>query len=185
MSMQRNKHSVVLPVFFHLGWVAKITLSIGILAVIALLLALFLITDGKSTEYGRIIFAHSLTRENLKPAIAIFGLVMTIMACLITWLVARYGSFRIAGPLHRFSRNMKDAMEHPANKPVPIRHDDMLQREWQEFAASLSSLDEHYRRLGDALADARQSLASEAKPDSAAAGEALRRLAEIERLVQL
>jgi hypothetical protein len=183
--MRQNKNGGVLPVFFHLRWVAKIALSVGILAAIALLLELFLITDAKGTEYGRIILAHSLTRENLRPAITVFGLAMTIMASLIAWLVALYGSFRVAGPLFRFSRNMKNAMEHPSRKPVRLRQGDMLQREWQEFETSLSRFDQHCRHLGEALDDVKQTLPMDDRSDLSMAREALTRLEEIERLVQL
>jgi hypothetical protein len=183
--MQQNSDSGVLPVFFHLRWVSNIALSVGVLAAIALLLELFLITDGKGTEYGRIIVAHSLTRENLGPAITVFGLVMTILASLIAWLVSLYGSFRVAGPLFRLSQNMKNAIEHPSRKPVRIRQGDMLQREWQEFEASLSGFDQHCRRLGETLDDLKQALAPDAGADLGAAREALTRLEEVERLVQL
>ena len=107
--MYGNENSVGLPIEFHLRWVAKIALSVGALAGVGLLLELFLITDGKGTEYGWIILSNNLTRENLGPAILIFGLAMTVLASVITWLISLYGSFLIAGPLFRFAQNLKNA----------------------------------------------------------------------------
>lgn len=185
MNTPDHKNNAPLPILFHLRWVAKIALSVGILAVIGLFLALFTITDGKGTEYGRIILADSLTHDNLGPAIMVFGLTMTIVASLITWLVSLYGSFRIAGPLFRFSQNMKNAIEHPSTKPVPIRQADMLQHEWQEFESSLSRLDRHYRDFGKALTEARQVLPTDDEIDLGALRGAVTRLAEIEHRVQL
>ena len=184
--MTRNKNnSGELPILFHLKWMAKIALGVAALAGIGLLLALFLITDGKGTEYGRIIFADNLTRQNLGPVLLVFGLAMVLIASMVTWLISLYSSFRIAGPLFRFSQNLKNAIEHPAAMPLAIRQTDMLQREWQEFEASLVRLGEHYRRLREALEQARQTLPADSGPDLVALRQAVARLRERERLVQL
>lgn len=184
-NMKRKVSSDGLPIFFHLKWVAKIALSVGALAGIALLLALFLITDDKGVEYGHIIFNDNLTRQNLGPAMLVFGLAMAVMASFITWLISLYTSFRIIGPLFRFSRNLKMAVEHPSAVPVAIRQTDMLQRESKEFEASLVRLGEHYRCLREALDHARQTLPADAGPDLLALRQAVARLGETERLVQL
>lgn len=184
MNTSQNTDSAQLPIFFYLKWVAKIALSIGVLAIASLLAELFLITSGKGTEYSHIIHANSLTWESLGPAIMVFGLVMTIAASFIAWLVSLYGSFRIAGPLYRFSQNMKSAIDHPSAKPVAIRHGDMLQQEWKAFDASLGRLDTHYRCLREALAEVRKELGSEGA-DTDAVRRAVSQLRKVERLVEL
>jgi len=185
LSKNQNKNSAPLPVFFHLRWVAKIALSVGVLAFIILIIELFMITDDKGMEYSRIILSDHLTYENLVPTIMVFGLLLTIVASIITWMVSLYGSFHIAGPLYRFSQNMKNVIEHPSNKPIAIRHTDLLQSEWQEFAASLSKLDQHYRQLRAACEEVEQALPPDAKADLSAVREAVARLKEVERHVQL
>jgi hypothetical protein len=182
LTTSATKSSVTLPIFFYLRWVAKIALSVGLLAVIGLVVELLLITDDKSAAYGHIILANNLTYEALGPAIIVFGLVLTITACLIAWLVTLYGSFRIAGPLYRFSQNMKSAIADPFSQPVAIRHGDMLQDEWLEFEASLTSLDQQYRRLRAAVSEAQRDLASDAEQ---ATTETLAKLREVEHLVKL
>lgn len=183
--MTPNKNKVELPIFFHLKWLAKIALSVAALAGIGLFLALFLITDGKGTEYGRLILNDNLTRQNLGPAILVFALAMVLIASIITWLISLYSSFRIAGPLFRFSQNLKNAIEHPSSVPMAIRQTDLLQREWTEFEASLATLGEHYHRLREALDQARQTLPEDGEPDLTALRQAVTRLRETERLVQL
>lgn len=183
--MTSNKNKVELPIFFHLKWLAKIALSVAALAGIGLFLALFLITDGKGARYGRIILTDNLTHQNLGPAILVFALAMVLIASVVTWLISLYSSFRIAGPLFRFSQNLKNAIEHPLAVPMAIRKTDMLQREWQEFEASLATLGEHYHCLRTALEQAKLTLSADAESGPSALHEAVTRLRETERLVQL
>jgi hypothetical protein len=185
LTTSATKSSATLPIFFHLRWVAKIAVSVGLLAVIGLVVELFLITDDQGEAYRHVILASNLTHEALAPAIIVFGLALTIIACIIAWLVTLYGSFRIAGPMYRFSQNMKRAIEDPSSKPVSIRHGDMLQDEWLEFESSLTSLDGHYRHLRAAVTEARSRLPSDGEPGKPDAAEALARLRETERLVKL
>lgn len=183
--MTPSEKNVELPILFHLRWITKIVLSVGALAGLVLFLVLFKITDSKAAEYGSTILSSNLTRQNFGPAILLFGLAMTVIACVVTWLISLYSSFRIAGPVFRFSQNLKSAIEHPLAVPVPIRQTDMLQREWKEFETSLTKLDEHYRSLSDALDRVKQTLSAEAETDPSAVRRTVAQLREIERLVQL
>ena len=174
-----------LPLYFHLKWTAKIALSVAVLACLVLVLILSLITDKTGAEYGRIILSDGLTRANLMPAILIYGLVMTVVAGIITWLISLYGSFRVAGPLYRFCENIRNTIEQPTFVPVPIRHTDMLQAEWKEFAAALTKLNDHYRSLNGALAQAKMAAFSETEPDLLGLAQAVVRLREAEQVVRL
>ncbi len=172
------------PVLFHLKWVAKIALSVGTIAWAGLLLAIFLVTDDKGTDYANVILTHGLTRQNLGPAILVFGLLMVVIASITTWFIALYSSFRIAGPLFRFSQNLKNIIGNAFAVPMAIRQTDMLQREWNEFDISQTKLREHYACLRDALEQCEQTLRA-AEPDPDSLRQALERLREIERRVQL
>jgi len=185
--MAQNMHPVRNEplVLFHVKWVAKIALSVGAIAWVGLLLAIFLVTDENGTDYAHIISNHSLTRQNLGPAILVFGLVMVVIASIATWFIALYSSFRIAGPLFRFSQNLKSIIENAFAVPMAIRQTDMLQREWREFDASQAKLREHYGNLREALDQCEQTLQPGAELDTASLRQALARLQEVERRVQL
>lgn len=173
------------PVLFHFKWVAKVALSVGTVAWAGLMLAIFLITDDKGTGYAQIISAYSLTRQNLGSAILVFGLLMAVIASITTWFIALYSSFRIAGPLFRFSQNLKSIIDSAFVVPVPIRRTDMLQREWNKFDASQARLREHYMALGEALDQCQQALRAGAESDRASLRQALAGLQEVERRVHL
>ncbi|MFI4939960.1 MAG: hypothetical protein ACHP7O_06415, partial [Burkholderiales bacterium] len=170
---------------FHLKWVAKIALCVGVVACVGLLPAVFLIADMRSADYARIIFDNNLVRQGLGPAILVFGLWMVVIASVSTWVIALYSSFRIAGPLFKFSQNLKWIIEHAFTIPVTIRRTDMLQREWREFDASQAKLREHYRSLREALDRCEQLLQTDDEVDTVALRAALAQLQEIERRAQL
>lgn len=173
------------PVLFHAKWVAKVALSVGAIAWVGLLLAIFLVTDDKGTDYAHIIANHSLTMQALGPAILVFGLLMVVIASISTWFIALYSSFRIAGPLFRFSQNLKCIIADAFAVPMAIRHTDVLQREWSEFDASQAKLREHYASLREALDQCEQTLHADARLDTVSLRQALVRLQEVERRVQL
>ena len=185
--MTQNMHRVQNEslLLFHAKWVAKIALGVGAVAWIGLLLAIFLVTDENGTDYAHIISSYSLTRQALGPAIFVFGLVMVIIASIATWIIALYSSFRIAGPLFRFSQNLKSIIEDAFAVPMAIRQTDILQREWSEFDTSQEKLREHYTSLREALDQCEQILREDTRPDADSLRQALVRLQEIERRAQL
>lgn len=173
------------PVIFHVKWVAKIALLVGAVAAAGLLLALFLATEDKGTDYAGIIFSHSLTRQNLGPLMLIFTLLAVVIAAISTWFIALYSSFRIAGPLFRFAQNLKDIIKDSSAIPMAIRRTDMLQREWSEFEASQTRLREHYASLREAIEHCREVAAFGDETDATSLQRALSQLREVERRVQL
>jgi hypothetical protein len=173
------------PVLFHVKWVAKIALGVAAAAWAALLLAIFLATDDNGTDYAHLILTHSLTRQSLGPAILAFGLLMVGIAAVATWFVTLYSSFRIAGPLFRFSQNLKSIIDDALAVPMAIRRTDMLQNEWSRFDSSQARLREHYGALREAIDKCALVAQSGAETDPAAAAQALSRLQEVERRVQL
>ncbi len=173
------------PMFFHLKMVAKIALSVGVLACAGLLAVLMLLADKPGGSYGQLISERSYAFQNLGPALLVCGLALTALACVVTWLVALYSSFRIAGPLYRFARNLEIEIEQGPVEPVAIRRGDQLQREWQEFKASTALLRRHFDELRQAVAQTERSLHAGAASDQAALGQAVARLKEVEGRVKL
>ena len=161
--MNDSSRCQALPVPFDVRLVAKIALSVAVASCAGLLLVLFTVTDDRGTSYGRLIGAIDLTREQLKPALLVFGLVMVIFAGITAWAFSLYTSFRVAGPLYRISRNLEIAIEHGPVAPVPIRETDQLQREWRQFEASVAVLREHDEELRHALDDCKTALGADAR----------------------
>lgn len=170
---------------FHLKMVAKIALSVSALACAGLLVLLWLLTDSTGSSYGKIIGVHSLASQNLGTAVLVFGLVMLVIAGIITWLIALYSSFRIAGPLYRLAQNLEMEIEHGPTAPIAIRRGDQLQREWKEFKASMEALHGHFSDFRQALAQTGEALRAGAEIDPVALRQSVARLKEIERRVKL
>lgn len=173
------------PVFFHLRWVAKVALIVGITASIGLLLAIYFTTNDEGADYAHVIANRSLTQKNLGDTLLVFGLALVLVSAITTWFISLYSSFRIAGPLFRFCQNLKDIIDDAFSIPLAIRKSDLLQREWAQFDASQARLRDHYANLSQALAACEQALQSGAEPGNANQQMALARLQEVERLVQL
>ena len=173
------------PMLFHLKMMAKIALSVSALACAGLLSVLFLLTDRRGNSYADIVGAHSLASQNLGPALLLFGLALLAFAGIVTWLIALYSSFRIAGPLYRLAQNLELEIEHGPAVPIAIRRGDQLQREWKEFAASMAALHGHFGDLRQALAQTEQTLQAGAEIDPVSLRQTVARLRDIERRVQL
>lgn len=134
-------------IMFHLRWIAKIALSIGAMAAAGLWLTLTLLTDNSGTSYGELIQSSNFVHAYLGPMLLIGGCLLVACAGLITWLIALYSSFRVAGPLFRFSRNIERAIAQGPIKPIPIREDDRLHRDAILLTHSLAAVEMHYRQL--------------------------------------
>ncbi len=181
----RNKQRDETPMLFHLKMVAKIALSVSALACAGLLSVLFLLADQTGDSYAQIIGVHSLAGQNLGPALLVYGLALLAFAGVVTWLIALYSSFRIAGPLYRFAQNLEMEIAQGPAVPVAIRRRDQLQREWKEFEASMAVLHSHFSDLRQALAQTEQTLRAGAEFDPASVRQAVNRLQDIERRVKL
>jgi len=132
---------------FRLNLVGKVALMVGAVACAGLVLVLLFITDKSGTSYGEIVRSNNFTRNSLGPAMLVAGLILVAFTAVITWIVSLYSSFRIAGPLFRFARNLEAMMEKGPSAPVPIRRKDRLQLEGEQLARSIASLQAHYAEM--------------------------------------
>lgn len=139
---------------YHLKLVAKVGLMTGALASLILLITLTLITDKAGDSYGYIIQSHALTRQYLGPAMVIAGLVLVSFSGLLTWIISLYSSFRVAGPLYRFSRNFKQAMISDSAELTGIRKGDCLQEQVQAIKQAVLALRDQRRAIRDATEEA-------------------------------
>lgn len=170
----KNSDSSIQPqqpyIVFHLNLVGKVALMVGALACAGLVLVLLFITDKSGASYGEIIRSNNFTRQSLGPAMLVAGLILVAFSAVITWLVSLYSSFRIAGPLFRFARNLEAMIESGPSAPVPIRRKDRLQVEGQQLSLSAARLQAHYGAMRDttdrvaALLDSSDNAAREVLP---------------------
>jgi hypothetical protein len=170
--------------FFHLRRVAGIALSVSVAACAGMLVALMLVTDDPGVSYGQVIGSYSLTGRNLGWSLLVFGSAIIVFAGITTWFISLYSSFRIAGPLYRFSRNLEIGIELWPAVPLPIRRADQLHRESSALIAGVLAVRGQYDDLRRALKEAERSLQS-GLAGELALREAIARLQEIERRVRL
>lgn len=125
--------------------VSRFALYTSVVAVVLLVLSVLFLTDKTGASYAEIIYAHSITQKHLKPVLLISGLCLLSFVAFITWLFTIYSTFRIAGPLYRFSRNLEHAAE--GITPIGVRNDDALQDVSEQLKQSVTSLHSHYREI--------------------------------------
>lgn len=172
------------PVSFHLKRVAGIALSVSVAACAGMLVVLLLVTDDTGIRYGQLISTYSLTGQNLGWSLLVFGLAIVAFAGVTTWLISLYSSFRIAGPLYRFSRTLEKGIEQWPAALLPIRRTDQLHPEWQALSVSVAVVRGHYDELRRALEATGRSL-QEGPADETPLRQAIARFKEIERRVRL
>jgi hypothetical protein len=180
--MTSTPETAKLPVLFYLKLVGKISAALALVAAAGLAVVIFLLIGGKGANYREIISTYSIAHENLQPALLVFGLVMIAVAAIATWLVTLYASFSFAGPLYRFSRNLKLVAEQGPVVPVPLRATDQLQRECDAFRDSVGELRRHYSELAELVQQFEAALTS---GDAGERRHVLARLQEAERRARL
>ena len=121
--------------------------------------------DGiEGRDYLQVVNALAATRRHLMPALALGGCVLLVLAGLLTWLVARWASFRLAGPLYRFARNVRDVREG-AGVPMHIRSGDLLQSESRRLMDAIACVQAHEAALREAAEAAAAALRSPSRVD--------------------
>jgi hypothetical protein len=134
-------------IFIHLKLVAKISLAVGAIAVLGLMLSMSLIRGLDDASYFAAVRSSSITREQIGPVMLAIGLALVAIAGIITWLIALYSSFRIAGPLYRFSQNLKLATASDDAALLDLRSDDTLIAHSDRIKQAVGTLRAHYAAL--------------------------------------
>jgi hypothetical protein len=169
-------------IFLHLKLVAKISLAVGALAALALLTVLTLITGDSGEFYGDIIRSHSLTRQHLGAAMLVAGLVLVAITGFITWLIVWYSTFRVAGPLYRFSQNLKLASVSDSVELIDLRKGDALAPQAEGIKQAVTTLRAHYAEVKIASGQAAAALAA---GDAAHYAEAIARLKGLDEKIRV
>jgi len=105
--------------------VAKVSLSVSMVTFIILVIMISIIMTDDVDSYSNFIQSQVITHQNMPYAISIAGLLLVLLCSLISWFVSLYSSFKIAGPLYRFSQNLRHS--HNSNQMLALRSDDCLQ----------------------------------------------------------
>lgn len=147
-------------IFIHLKLVAKISLATGVIAMIALIIALAMITNLSGEDYSANVQIQHLKSENLGKVMLMAGLVLVAITSLTTWLIALYSSFRVAGPLYRFSKNFQLATLDESAALVDIREGDSLRQEAEMIKQTVLTLRAHHAAVTDASRQALVAIAA-------------------------
>lgn len=166
----------------HLKLVGKVALITGIAAAILLLVLVLFVSENGGASYRDIIQAYSVTRAHLPSVMTLAALLLIMIVGLSAGLIAMYASFRIAGPLYRFSRNLQ--APEVARQQTSIRKDDALHALAGELHESVDALAHHYDQLR-AHVTATQALIVQKPHDPARLSEAIRALKAMESSVRL
>lgn len=132
--------------FDQLALVGKISLWFSLVALIGLL-AVVWIAGGAGGEYLEQIQNLAWARKNLPFIMLSGGLLLVFGTGLTTWVIVLYSTFRVAGPLYRFSQNLDQGVSQGEVPQVPIRQKDQLQAESQLLQGTVSTLYGHYADL--------------------------------------
>lgn len=137
------------PHFLLFNWhfIAKIALIIAALSCLGAVLVLHFITGSLGESYAEVARYFSLSRKSIGPTLLVAGLILVSFASIITWLIALYTSFYIAGPLFRFSRNFETLIEQGPTSLIPTRKADSLKQEEQQIKRSVTKLQQHYSEM--------------------------------------
>jgi HAMP domain-containing protein len=166
---------------FHFKLVGKVALIAGALSFGVLLAVLVFISDPAGESYWRVVRSHSITRQSLATSLLLAGCLLVLAVAFITWLFSLYASFRIAGPLYRFARNLEQLSGGGTARLVPIRQDDQLQEEANKLQEAAQRLADHYRHVA-AAAD--RGLAAVAAADAGELARAVTKLRELDSRVR-
>lgn len=164
----------------RLRLISKIALMVGGLSCLCMLLALNFITDNSGVNYETIIRSYSLSRQHIGPTLLVAGLFLVSFAGAITFLIALYTGFYIAGPLFRFARNIELLIERGTITPISTRKNDLLKQEEQQIKRSIIKLQKHYDEIRLTTDTALSQLATQQDPSVAIA-----KLKEIDREIHL
>jgi hypothetical protein len=169
----------------RLQQVAKIALSTGVIAAVSLIGTVYYVSEQEGDNYLEILSAFAMTQRHLESALWLSGFALVALIGILTWIIALYSTYRVAGPLHRFNVNLKRQI---LEGPLPVdqfKEGDFLQEEHLHFSAAAHCLQYHYDSINE-LTDL--ALAEENLPDPDLGGgltTTLKKMRELDNLVKL
>ena len=132
---------------FYFSIVLKISILISLAAIIGMFVVLITLMQEKGSSYLDMIGRFYLTYDRLPLAMFIAGTALALITAFTVWLVSLYASFRIAGPVFRFTRNLEAVVANDGVGLTPIRKSDFLQTESSSLCNGIENMRKHYRAL--------------------------------------
>jgi hypothetical protein len=129
--------------------ITRITMAATLAAVVLLVSAMLFFADEKGMDYFSLVQFRAVTHDNLPELLTIAGLFLVVCICAVSWVLALYGSFRVAGPLYRLARNLELAPVSP--KLLGVRKGDCFQDVSQQLQQAVDRMHEHYALVGQQL----------------------------------
>lgn len=169
-------------IIFQLKLVAKVALAAGVTAVLCLLVSLSFLTGAGGDTYENIIRNNSITRAEIGPLMLFAGLALVALVGVLTWLIALYSSFRIAGPLYRFTQNFKMALANDPAGLIGLRTDDSLRKQEMDIKQAVAASHSHFSAMEQASQTAAAALE---QGDADAYAEAISRLKELDAKIRI
>lgn len=131
-------------VVVHLHLVAKLALWTGLSSGIVLTAILYYLDYAPDSSYASMFHSLIMTRQQLRPALITSGSILLAMTGLVTWLIAIYSTYRVAGPLHQFTQNLILQIENGPCTVGDLTGSDNLKNEQLRLAGAANRLQYHY-----------------------------------------
>tara|TARA_R110001583_G_scaffold69544_2_gene197106 strand:+ start:27513 stop:28073 length:561 start_codon:yes stop_codon:yes gene_type:complete len=125
--------------------IARIALIVSAISIGSLAL-LILNFDTPTGDYLTILQMLTNSHNNLLYIMFITGAWLIAATAITTYFITLYSSFRVAGPLYRFAKNLKFGHQHEMPM-IKIRKYDYFQEECQQMDEGIETLLAHYQSL--------------------------------------
>ncbi|MBF0420639.1 MAG: hypothetical protein HQL78_10805 [Magnetococcales bacterium] len=169
----------------HLHLVAKLALWTGLSSGIVFTATLLYLESTPGSDYASIFHSLIMTRQQLKPALVISGSVLLTLTGLITWMIAIYSTYRVAGPLHQFTLALMRQIENGPCSVGDLAGTDDLKNEHLRLAGAANRLQFHYDTLSELVDLIRVQLELEQPNLNDGLRHNLQKLKELDSLVKL
>lgn len=132
---------------FYFSIVLKISLLISLTAIVSMFVLLLSLVGERGSSYVEIISQFYLTYDRLPLAMFIVGVTLALLTAFTVWFVSLYSSFRVAGPIFRFTKNLEAIVASDGASLTPIRKSDFLQAESVTLRTAVENMRIHYRAM--------------------------------------
>jgi sensor histidine kinase YesM len=127
--------------------VAQAALMVSFVSAICLGIFIFTIKIPED-NYFLMLQSLSLSKAHLSTVLFIVGTFLVGTTAITTYFITLYSSFRVAGPLFRFARNLEFGHQHEFPMPhIKVRSYDYFQDECHLMDESINVLLSHYESL--------------------------------------
>ncbi len=127
--------------------VTRISLWVGLLSLVIVSAVILMILPAIPDDYAKFIQYMTKVQYNLPLMISLSAALLISGAGFTVWIICLYSSFRIAGPMYRFARNLEKQIADGPTEMLQIRNDDQLQGESQLFNQATEHLKDFYAQI--------------------------------------